>query len=76
MHHRIMPLRPAFCRCQVFKLCPREVYLMVKLIIEEYQKITDKHESIVELLAMPDVADIDFEPPRSNKDLYRSADLS
>jgi prevent-host-death family protein len=48
----------------------------VLLSIEEYQKITDKKESIVELLAMPDAADIDFEPPRLNKELYKPADLS
>ena len=48
----------------------------VLLTIEEYQKITDKKESIVELLAMPDAADIDFEPPRLSKNLYQSADLS
>ena len=48
----------------------------VLLTIEEYQKLTDKKESIVELLAMPDVADIDFEPPRLSKKLYKSADLS
>ena len=48
----------------------------VLLTIEEYQKITDKKESIVELLSMPDAADIDFEPPRSSKNLYQPADLS
>jgi len=48
----------------------------VLLTIEEYQKITDKKESIVDLLAMPDAADIDFEPPRMDKELYRPADLS
>ena len=48
----------------------------VLLTIEEYQKITNKQESIVELLAMPDAADIDFEPPRLSKNLYRPADLS
>ena len=48
----------------------------VLLTIEEYQKITDKKESIVELLAMPDADDIDFEAPRLNKELYRPADLS
>ena len=48
----------------------------VLLTIEEYQKITDKKESIVELLAMPDAADIDFEPPRLSKRLYQPADLS
>jgi len=48
----------------------------VLLSIEEYQEITDKKESIVELLAMPDVTEIDFEPPRLDKDIYRPADLS
>ncbi len=48
----------------------------VLLTIEEYQQITDKKESIVELLAMPDMADIDFEVPRRDKALYRPADLS
>lgn len=48
----------------------------VLLTIEEYQKVTEMKESIVELLAMPGVADIDFEPPRLDKELYRPADLS
>ncbi|HEY8037420.1 MAG TPA: type II toxin-antitoxin system Phd/YefM family antitoxin [Methylobacter sp.] len=48
----------------------------VLLTIEDYQKITQQKESIVELLSMPDAADIDFEPPRLNKELYRPADLS
>jgi prevent-host-death family protein len=48
----------------------------VLLTIEEYLKITDKKESIVELLAMPETADIDFEPPRLNKELYKPTDLS
>lgn len=48
----------------------------VLLTIEEYQKITDKKESIIELLAMPDAANIDFEPPRLNDELIRPADLS
>ncbi len=48
----------------------------VLLTIKEYQEIIDKRESIVELLAMPDVADIDFDPPRLTKELYRPADLS
>ena len=48
----------------------------VLLTIEEYQKITDKKESIVELLSMPEAADIDFEVPCLNNELYRQADLS
>lgn len=48
----------------------------VLLTIEEYQRITDKKESIVDLLAMPDAADIDFEPARINNPLYKPADLA
>jgi hypothetical protein len=48
----------------------------VLLTIEEYQRITGSQTSIVELLAMPGVADIDFEPPRLSGDLYRPADLA
>lgn len=48
----------------------------VLLSIEEYRKITNKNVSIVELLAMPDSDDIDFEPPSLNRVLYQSADLS
>lgn len=48
----------------------------VLLTIEDYQKIADKKISIVELLAMPDIGDIDFEPHRLSNELYRPADLS
>ena len=48
----------------------------VLLTIEEYQRITGGKASIVELLAMPGAADIDFDPPRLGDELYRPADLS
>ena len=48
----------------------------VLLTIEEYQKVTRSQKSIVDLLAMPEVADIDFEPPRLTGDFYRPAELS
>jgi prevent-host-death family protein len=48
----------------------------VLLTIEDYQRITDKKESIVDLLAMPDAANIDFEPARINNRLYKPADLA
>lgn len=48
----------------------------VLLSIEEYRKITQKKESIIDLLAMPDAAEIDFTPPRLSKDLYQPANLS
>ena len=48
----------------------------VLLTIEEYQRVTRSQASIVDLLAMPGVADIDFNPPRLGDDLYRPAELS
>jgi prevent-host-death family protein len=48
----------------------------VLLTIEEYQKIIDKHESVVDLLAMPNADEIEFEPPRLPGSLQRVADLS
>ena len=48
----------------------------VLLTIKDYQKITDKNESIVDLLAMPDAVDTEFDAPRLTKNLYLPADLS
>lgn len=47
----------------------------VLLSIEEYQKLTGIGTSIVELLVMPDVPDIDFDPERAVV-TPRSVDLS
>lgn len=49
----------------------------VLLTIEDYLKITGRAEkSIVKLLAMPEAAAVDFEPPHLNREMYRAADLS
>ena len=48
----------------------------MRVFDEDYLKITSKEESIVELLAMPEAADIDFEPPRLHCAMYKTADLS
>lgn len=48
----------------------------VLLTVEEYEKITNKGESIVELLSMPDAVEFDFEPPRLDRELYHPADIS
>ena len=48
----------------------------VLLSIEEYRKLNGKHKSIMELLAMPEVGDIDFEPPRLKGGFFRPADFS
>ncbi len=47
----------------------------VLLTIEAYQKLTRTKESILDLLAMPEVADIEFEAPTLNKKIYRSEDF-
>jgi prevent-host-death family protein len=48
----------------------------VLLSIKQYEKLTGKQKSIVEMLAMPEVAEIDFEPPRLSGKLFRPADFS
>lgn len=48
----------------------------VLLSIDDFQKISGKEKSIVDLLAMPDAADIDFEPPKLGKEIYGPADFS
>jgi prevent-host-death family protein len=48
----------------------------VLMTIEEYRKITGKKENILELLAMPEAAAIEFEPPRLSGDFHRPVDLS
>lgn len=46
----------------------------VLLSIEDYRKLADKRMSVAEALAQPDVADFDFEAPRT-QGLFRPADL-
>ncbi|MCY3813638.1 MAG: type II toxin-antitoxin system prevent-host-death family antitoxin [Gammaproteobacteria bacterium] len=47
----------------------------VLLSIEDYQRISARGRSLVEALAMPGLADIDFEPPKMKIEI-RPADLS
>ncbi len=47
----------------------------VLLSIDEYHRITGKRRSIVEALAMPELASIEFDPPRANIQ-SRPAELS
>lgn len=46
----------------------------VLLSIEDYRRLTGKGRTLAEALAMPGVADIDFDPPRL-RDLPRIPDL-
>lgn len=48
----------------------------VLLTIEEYQRLTGNRANIIELLAMPGAAELEFEAPRLGGELYRAADLS
>lgn len=48
----------------------------VLLSIEEYQNITGKKKNILDVLAMPEAGEIDFEPPRLGGHLFRPADFS
>jgi prevent-host-death family protein len=48
----------------------------VLLSIRDYQKITKKRESILGLIAMPGVGDIDIEFPCMGDELVRPADFS
>ena len=47
----------------------------VLMSIELYQRITGSHKKIADLLAMPSIADIDFETPRS-RETPRPVDFS
>ncbi len=48
----------------------------VLLTAEDYQKIAGGQKSIADLLAMPEAAEIEFDPPRLTGDLHEQADLS
>ena len=48
----------------------------VLLTIEEYQKLTDSQQNIVELLAMPEEEKFEFDPPKLEDGLFRPADLT
>ena len=50
-------------------------YSHVLLSFAEFQRITGRQQSMVDLLAMPGTEDIEFDPPRL-RDRPRPADLS
>jgi prevent-host-death family protein len=47
----------------------------VLLTVEEYQRLTKGQKSIVDMLAMPEAVEIDFQPTRMDK-LHEVPDLS
>jgi len=48
----------------------------VLLTVEDYRRITGGQKSIAELLAMPEAARIEFEPPRLKGHWHEPLDLS
>jgi prevent-host-death family protein len=48
----------------------------VLLTIEEYSKLSGKKQNILDMIAMPEAADIDFDPPRMGDEFPRPAGLS
>ena len=54
----------------------RGVPAHVLLSIEDYRKLKGDEPSIVDLLYMPGIADIEFEPPLLQGPLFREPDLS
>jgi prevent-host-death family protein len=49
---------------------------LVLLSIDEYHKLSASKGSILDLLAMPGVAEIDFDPPPLGREIYPPIDLS
>jgi prevent-host-death family protein len=47
----------------------------VLLTFDQYQELSGKKKSIVELLSMPGMEDIDFDPPRLGTELVRPANF-
>lgn len=48
----------------------------VLLTIEDYQRLMGSQVNIVALLAMPDMADIEFDPPQLKGGLYQPAEFT
>lgn len=48
----------------------------VLLTVEEYRRLTSQATSIIDLLALPDAAEIDFTAPKLHQSLYQPADLT
>ena len=47
----------------------------VLLAIEDYRKLTETKESIIDLLAMPNAAEIHFDPPKLAGGIYKPAEF-
>lgn len=47
----------------------------VLMTIEEYQKLTDEHTNIIDMLDMPGISQIEFEPVRLDDNFFYPAEL-
>lgn len=47
----------------------------VLMTVENYHKMVGEDVTIVDLLALPDAPDIEFEPPRLSDELFKTPDL-
>jgi len=47
----------------------------VLMTIAEYQRLTGDTRSIVELLSMPEAAEVDFAPARLEEEVFKPAEL-
>ena len=54
----------------------RKISRFIESLVRPYVILNDREQSILELLAMPEAADIDFDPPRLDSELYRKSELS
>lgn len=48
----------------------------VLLTFDQYRELSGKKKSIVELLSMPGMEDIEFDPPKLDDDFFRPVDFS
>ncbi|MGA7458948.1 MAG: type II toxin-antitoxin system Phd/YefM family antitoxin [Candidatus Korobacteraceae bacterium] len=48
----------------------------VLLTAEDYQRLTRGEENVADLLAMPQAAEVQFEPPRLTGNLHKPEDFS
>ena len=54
----------------------RKISKFIESLVRPHVDNTGEDRSIVDMLAMPDASDFDFEPPRLGAELYRKSDLS
>lgn len=47
----------------------------VLLTIEDYRKLTEKTLNIIDLLAMPGIESVEFEPPKLGDNIFHPVDL-